>query len=377
MSTLKNLVKKFAVVGLVTISFCSCSEANSKVSDGFKENTSRVVTYETATKPNTVSTASTVFVEKIETTTTTSGILEATQTTESLQTTTQNTKTSETVQTTQTSQATGNKEVTSITTVSNLPGSTTFVTNQVELDSNSLIFWQYGFQYYKVQPDDSWTSIADYLEVDKTQLAAANDRTLDDIVVIGEGLFIPNEYIDYTQQSSAIPQNNVQSQADDKPPVQNQNNSGQFIGSGIVYSAPDNASWTNIAQAVADINGLTLAPGEYFSWNNYVGWKTAQYVNPETGSNDWGYVEAPVIDGTEPGGGICVVSTTLNKAARACGIDTVKCPHSRPVSYASGDDEAAVDYSSKDLSFSNPYDYTIVFYATCSYGVVTINCYVA
>lgn len=309
MSTLKKLMKIFAVA-FIAISCCSCNESSAtKKSEVFERPSSGIqIVSGTSIAPTTVSAVR-------------SGNSVTTSITSMLEITT----TTEVIQTMQTSE---NTEVTSVITVTNPAMSTNSVTNQIEANNASPIFWQDGYQ---------------------------------------------DEYVDCTQQNSAVSQNNVQ------PQQQMQNsNSGQYLGSGQVYSAPDSASWTNIAQAVADINGLTLAPGEYFSWNSYVGWKTAQDVNPETGVNDWGYVEAPVIDGTGPGGGICVVSTTLNKAARASGIEyIVNYPHSRPVSYASGEDEAAVDYGSKDLQFSNPFEYTIVFYATCSYGSVSISCYVA
>lgn len=221
--------------------------------------------------------------------------------------------------------------------------------------------------HHKVQLGESWSSIANLYNVDLYQLAAANGRTIDDVLLAGESIIIPTGEIEYAQPIST---KNVQQNEDLY--------SGQFLGSGTVYSAPDKYSWTNISQAIADINGLTLAPGKYFYWNDYIGWKTAQDVDPSTKVNSWGYVEAPVIGGTAPGGGICVVSTTLNKAARAAGMSNIyNEPHSLPVTYASGDDEAAVDYGCKDLWFSNPYSYSVVFYATCEYGVVTISCYVA
>lgn len=357
MSTLKKIMKIFAMA-FIAISCCSCNESSAtKESEIFERPSSSIqIVSGTSIASTTVSNTSTVRSEN-SVTTSISSISETSAITEVMQTT----------------QTSENTEVSSITTVNTPVTSTNSETNQIEANSASPIFWQDGYQYYKIQPNDSWSSIAEYLGVDPIQLAAANNSTLYDVLYVGDNLFIPNEYVDYTQQNSVVSQNNVQ------PQQQMQNsNSGQYLGSGQVYSAPDSASWTNIAQAVADINGLTLAPGEYFSWNSYVGWKTAQDVNPETGVNDWGYVEAPVIDGTGPGGGICVVSTTLNKAARASGIEyIVNYPHSRPVSYASGEDEAAVDYGSKDLQFSNPFDYTIVFYATCSYGSVSISCYVA
>lgn len=378
MSTLKNFAEMF-VVSLVAICCCSCNESDSKVNDVFDE-TSSIIISETTTVSNVAYATSTVRKE-CSVTTTTTGVLTNTKVAENLLITEQNTQNTQITQPVQTTKVTPNTQTAQVTQTSNngisattaeeLPKSTTNVPNSVEVDNGSQISLQNGFQYYKVQPGDSWSSIAVSFGVDKKLLAEANERTLDDFVFEGESLIIPSEFIDYTQQDSAESENYVQTQE------QTQNNSGQFIGSSIVYSAPDSASWTNIAQAVTDINGLTLDPGEYFSWNSFVGWKTAQSVNPETGYNDWGYIEAPVIDGTEPGGGICVVSTALNKTARECGIYTIKYPHSRAVSYASGDDEAAVDYGSKDLQFSNPFNYPIVFYATCSYGSVSVSCYVA
>lgn len=211
--------------------------------------------------------------------------------------------------------------------------------------------------YHKVQIGESWSAIAELYNVNMYQVAAANGCSIEDILVPGEVIIIPTG--EYAEPISTVQQNE-------------EIYSGQLLGSATVFSAPDEASWTNIEQAVLDINGLTLAPGEYFSWNNYLGWKTI--------SSGWGYVIAPVIGGEEYGGGICVVSTALNMSARRCGIETDRKPHypeddPRGVTYAAGDDEAAVDYGNKDLTFSNPYNYTITFYATCSYGSVTVSCY--
>lgn len=231
--------------------------------------------------------------------------------------------------------------------------------------SSTPIFWQEGYQYYIVQPGDSWYRIANILDVDPIQLAYANGCTLEYVLQAGEKLFIPNANIDYTQQY-------VDAQS-------NQQNSGQIIGSGVVSDSCDSESWKNIVKALDDINGLTLAPGEFFYWNERLGWKTAMEVDPYTGVNPYGYVEAPVIGNyNAPGGGICVVTTLFNKTVRNCSMGGIHSKaHSESVNYASGTDEATVNYGGTDFYFYNSKPYNVVFYTYYNYPTVSMVCQVA
>lgn len=104
----------------------------------------------------------------------------------------------------------------------------------------------------------------------------------------------------------------------------------------------------NLRLAAAAINGLTLAPGETFSFNAAVGERTAAR----------GYQEATVIIDGEPakehGGGVCQISGTLYQAAKAAGLTvTERHDHHKDVHYLPQGEDAAVDYGNLDLKFIN------------------------
>ena len=82
--------------------------------------------------------------------------------------------------------------------------------------------------------------------------------------------------------------------------------------------------------------GTVVFPGKTFSWIKTMG----------SCSKAKGYLEAPVyvkgklVDGY--GGGVCQVSTTINIAAKAIGLETKAKAHSGRVAYARIEDEATV-----------------------------------
>ena len=99
-------------------------------------------------------------------------------------------------------------------------------------------------------------------------------------------------------------------------------------------------------------------------------------------SSEYGYQEAPVFVGTEvayaAGGGVCVTSTALYQAARDAGMNIIeRHDHSKNVSYANPGDEASVSYGEINLVFENTTGQNVVFYTSCSYGSVTVSCYIA
>ena len=281
------------------------------------------------------------------------------------------------VQTT-TTKAAEKPAVTNVTTVNNTAmwNQTTNTAYQVEYNEvgNSSIIWKNGYQYYVVQLGDSWSSIAGYLDVDMVQLAAANNSTIYDVICVGDELFIPNEYVDYTQQSNNYVPVSSYSQEYTYNNNYQKSKSGTCLSSVTLWSAPDAASWNNIEVSLGTLNGMTLAPGETFNWDSYIGWQTI--------NENYGYMDAPVFVGTDvgssTGGGICVTSTALFQAARDAGMNIVeRHDHSRNVSYATPGNEAAVSYGCMNLVFSNPTNETVVFYTSCYYGSVTVSCYVA
>lgn len=104
----------------------------------------------------------------------------------------------------------------------------------------------------------------------------------------------------------------------------------------------------NIRLSAKSINGLLMKPNDVFSFNDVVGYRSAER----------GYQEAPVIvqGKMEPGigGGICQVSTTLYNAVLLADLGIVeRRNHSFPSSYVPIGLDATVDYGSKDLRFRN------------------------
>lgn len=340
---MKKLMKTaIKMLGILSVAFCcySCSSANS-----IEKNTD-----------SDVINAPVAFIADEENTTTT----DVTVTTEAQTTTT------ETVITEYVASEPKTEAVTTQTETVVTEPIVTDVTNQSQQE-NSHIIWKDGYQYYRVEGGETWTSIADILGTTPIQLAAANNATTKDVLYAGIDLFVPNANIDYTANTS-YPQTSNNNQANTSV------ESGTCLSSVTLNSAPDSASWNNIEVSMSYLNGMTLAPGESFDWNGYIGWMTI--------SSEYGYQEAPVFVGTEvayaAGGGVCVTSTALYQAARDAGMNIIeRHDHSKNVSYANPGDEASVSYGEINLVFENTTGQNVVFYTSCSYGSVTVSCYIA
>lgn len=119
--------------------------------------------------------------------------------------------------------------------------------------------------------------------------------------------------------------------------------------------------------------GYLLKSGEKFSWLEVVGDTTSEK----------GFKEAPVIYGRQVtlglGGGVCQVSSAINSAVMAAGIDTYCQKHSLPSSYIHeerGDKEATVSFDSGiDFSFENTLDDPIKIRVIEKDGDVTVKVY--
>ena len=125
---------------------------------------------------------------------------------------------------------------------------------------------------------------------------------------------------------------------------------------------------TNVELAASRINGVTLAPGESFSFSST--------ILPRTAAN--GYVKATVISGGEytigMGGGVCQVSSTLYAAMLDAELPATEHHyHSLPVSYMPVGMDATISGTSKDLKFENIFDYTISISATATDGTLTVS----
>jgi vancomycin resistance protein YoaR len=128
------------------------------------------------------------------------------------------------------------------------------------------------------------------------------------------------------------------------------------LSSATTPLGPDEANRNhNIAKAASLIDGITIGPGEEFSFNRAVG---------ERGF-DQGYLPARVIaDGrSEAGvaGGICQLSSTVYHAALLAGMSiTERHPHSRPVQYTAPGLDATVAWGTLDLRWVNTRDGPVV-----------------
>lgn len=123
---------------------------------------------------------------------------------------------------------------------------------------------------------------------------------------------------------------------------------------GMIASAITNASSSssnrlqNIKLSMQYINGTCLKPGETFSFNKVVGERTKARGFKEATAYSSGEVTEQV------GGGICQVSTTLFNAAVKADLNIVeRHNHSLTVAYVDLGKDAAVNWGSQDLRFTN------------------------
>ncbi len=123
---------------------------------------------------------------------------------------------------------------------------------------------------------------------------------------------------------------------------------------GMIAYAVTNASssssnrLSNIRLALQLINGTRLAPGETFSFNDTVGKRTTERGFKLATAYSSGEVTEDV------GGGICQVSTTLfNAVVKADMQIDERHNHSLTVAYVDKGKDAAVNWKSQDLKFTN------------------------
>ena len=127
---------------------------------------------------------------------------------------------------------------------------------------------------------------------------------------------------------------------------------------------------TNIQLSAAAINGITVLPGEIFSFNGTTGERTAAK----------GYKEAAAISGgqskDEIGGGVCQTSSTLFNAVARADLEIIeRNPHAWPSSYVEKGFDATVNWPGLDFKFRNNTDYPIFIIAGYSDRKVTVNLY--
>ena len=126
---------------------------------------------------------------------------------------------------------------------------------------------------------------------------------------------------------------------------------------------------TNLAIACEKLDGTLIKAGGTLSFNEAIGPCTA----------DEGYVEAKVLmnganAGSDIGGGVCQVATTLFNAALRGNLTIVESHrHSAPVTYVPVGMDAMVSDPYKDLVIENPYDEDIVIEAESTGSKVFIR----
>ncbi len=124
----------------------------------------------------------------------------------------------------------------------------------------------------------------------------------------------------------------------------------------------------NIRLCCDAINGVTLKPGEVFSFNGIVGERSAEK----------GYKKARVMVKDEYiedfGGGVCQVSTTIFGAVKKAGLEVVEHhTHNHPVAYEKKGNDAAVNYPNLDFKFKNTKNVTIIIKINQNSGKVFAN----
>lgn len=121
----------------------------------------------------------------------------------------------------------------------------------------------------------------------------------------------------------------------------------------------------NIEEAVRRLQGITLRPGEKFSFN--------QYCGPYNMSNGYKYAKNISRDGYGYGGGVCQVSTTIFNAIQEINVtlDEWQLHSYNGVKYVPRNLDAAVA-STRDFSFYNNEDFPLEMQVMAQNGVLTV-----
>ena len=147
-------------------------------------------------------------------------------------------------------------------------------------------------------------------------------------------------------------------------------NSFGLISAYTTQTTNNNNRNNNIQLSAQAINGVTVLPGEIFSFNGATGERTAAK----------GYKEAPAIAGgqskDEVGGGVCQTSSTLFNAVARADLEIIeRNPHAWPSSYIEKGFDATVNWPGLDFKFRNNTEWPIFIVAGYSKRQVTVNIY--
>ena len=147
-------------------------------------------------------------------------------------------------------------------------------------------------------------------------------------------------------------------------------NSFGLISAYTTQTTKDNNRNTNIKLSAEAISGITVQPGETFSFNSATGERTAAK----------GYKEAPAISGgqskDEVGGGVCQTSSTLFNAVARADLEIVeRHAHAWPSHYIEKGFDATVNWPGLDFKFKNNTNQPIFIVAGYNNRKVTVNIY--
>lgn len=147
-------------------------------------------------------------------------------------------------------------------------------------------------------------------------------------------------------------------------------NSFRKISSYTTKTTSDSNRNTNVSLSAQAINGVTVNPGETFSFNRTTGQRTAEK----------GYKEATAISGgqsvPEVGGGVCQTSSTLFNAVARANLEIVdRSPHAWPSNYVEKGMDATVNWPDLDFKFKNNTDWPIFIVASYKDRKITVDLY--
>ena len=153
-----------------------------------------------------------------------------------------------------------------------------------------------------------------------------------------------------------------------KESLQNQGINEKVASYTTTFNQSNVPRTTNVRLAAKLINGVILAPGDVFSFNDVVGKRTKERGFQEAGV----YVNGRLDTGI--GGGICQVSTTLYNAILIADLELVeRSNHSLTVPYVQLSRDAAVSWGSKDLKFRNNTDNYIYIHSESRDNYITFD----
>lgn len=140
------------------------------------------------------------------------------------------------------------------------------------------------------------------------------------------------------------------------------------IGSCRTYGLGGYNRATNITKACETLNGVVVAPGATFSYNQTLGERTEEKGYKFAGA----YVNGKSV--SEVGGGICQVSSTLYNCVLQANLEVVtRSEHIYAAGYVDLGMDATVSWGGPDFQFRNNTEYPIRIEAEVSNGYVNVR----